>query len=230
MATVTCPGCLERDAEVAGLKRRVAELETRLQELQVRLATNATNSGTPPSANPPDAPRLPRRSPADASPAGNRGTPPTSNAVCPRTRHPRRHLRPHPLRPLPRAPAAAAGPRRPAADLAPGRRAAAGRRRGRRVPGALPHLPMLRAPQPRSLSGRYQGAQRRPAAGRHLGLPGRLPPHQQARPGGDRRSGLRGARGPGDGQPPRSADERGPGRPPRRGVGGRPRRPGQARR
>ncbi len=40
-----CPGCSERDARIAALERRLAELEARLK-------TNATNSGTPPSANP----------------------------------------------------------------------------------------------------------------------------------------------------------------------------------
>src|SRR5437773_4136748 len=40
-----CPGCSERDA-------RLAELERRLAELEARLKTNASNSSTPPSANP----------------------------------------------------------------------------------------------------------------------------------------------------------------------------------
>jgi len=40
-----CPGCSKRDA-------RIAELERRLAELEARLKTNATNSSTPPSANP----------------------------------------------------------------------------------------------------------------------------------------------------------------------------------
>ena len=40
-----CSGCDERDARIADLERRLAELEARLK-------TNATNSGTPPSANP----------------------------------------------------------------------------------------------------------------------------------------------------------------------------------
>jgi transposase len=40
-----CPGCSERDARIADLERRLAELEARLK-------TNATNSSTPPSANP----------------------------------------------------------------------------------------------------------------------------------------------------------------------------------
>ncbi|HEV3023011.1 MAG TPA: IS66 family transposase [Pirellulales bacterium] len=40
-----CPGCSERDARIADLERRLAELEARLN-------TNATNSSLPPSANP----------------------------------------------------------------------------------------------------------------------------------------------------------------------------------
>jgi len=45
MDGTSCSGCGERDA-------RIAELERRLAELEARLKTNATNSGTPPSANP----------------------------------------------------------------------------------------------------------------------------------------------------------------------------------
>jgi transposase len=50
MVPVTCPGCLERDARIAALERRVAELEA-------RLGANASNSSLPPSANPPQAPK-----------------------------------------------------------------------------------------------------------------------------------------------------------------------------
>ncbi len=57
MEVVTCPGCLERDKRIAALERRVAELETLVRDLLDRLGTNATNSGTPPSANPPQAPK-----------------------------------------------------------------------------------------------------------------------------------------------------------------------------
>jgi transposase len=57
MAKVTCPGCLERDQRIAELERRVAELEALVRDLLDRLGTNATNSGTPPSANPPEAPK-----------------------------------------------------------------------------------------------------------------------------------------------------------------------------
>ena len=57
MEAVTCLGCLERDKRIAALERRVAQLETLVRDLRDRLGTNATNSGTPPSANPLDAPK-----------------------------------------------------------------------------------------------------------------------------------------------------------------------------
>jgi transposase len=66
MATVTCPGCLERDAEIADLKRRLAELEALVRDLTARLGANATNSSVPPSANPPQAPK-----PVTKKPTGN---------------------------------------------------------------------------------------------------------------------------------------------------------------
>src|SRR5262249_58342235 len=57
MTQVACPGCLERDERIAALERRVAELEALVRDLNARLGTNATNSGIPPSANPPGAPK-----------------------------------------------------------------------------------------------------------------------------------------------------------------------------
>src|SRR5437588_735272 len=57
MTEVVCPGCRQRDGEIADLKRRVAELEALVRELTARLGANATNSSTPPSANPPQAPK-----------------------------------------------------------------------------------------------------------------------------------------------------------------------------
>jgi transposase len=75
MATVTCPGCLERDQRLAALEGRVAELEALVRDLQGRLATNATNSGTPPSTNRPDAPKLPPKKPTGRNPGGQPGHP-----------------------------------------------------------------------------------------------------------------------------------------------------------
>ena len=75
MAKVTCPGCLERDERIAALERRVAELEALVRDLTARLGTNATNSGTPPSANPPGAPKLPRKKPTGRQSGGQPGHP-----------------------------------------------------------------------------------------------------------------------------------------------------------
>jgi transposase len=73
MATVSCPGCLERDQRIAELERRVAELEALVRDLAARLNTNATNSGTPPSANPPGAPKPVARKPTGRKPGGQPG-------------------------------------------------------------------------------------------------------------------------------------------------------------
>jgi transposase len=75
MATVTCPGCLERDGRIAALERRVAELEATVRDLTARLTTNATNSGTPPSANPPGAPKPVTKKATGKRPGGQPGHP-----------------------------------------------------------------------------------------------------------------------------------------------------------
>jgi transposase len=56
MSEVSCPGCVERDALIEALKKRVDELERLVKDLQQRLGANASNSSLPPSANPPAAP------------------------------------------------------------------------------------------------------------------------------------------------------------------------------
>src|SRR5436305_1352309 len=57
MGTPACPGCRERDARIAALEQQVAELQATVRELLARLGNNAANSGIPPSANPPGAPK-----------------------------------------------------------------------------------------------------------------------------------------------------------------------------
>lgn len=75
MTEAVCPGCQRRDAEIADLKRRVAELEALVRDLTARLGTNATNSGTPPSANPPGAPKPVAKKPTGKKPGGQPGHP-----------------------------------------------------------------------------------------------------------------------------------------------------------
>jgi transposase len=52
MEVLACPGCRQRDARIAELERRVAELEAIVRDLTVRLGNTASNSSVPPSANP----------------------------------------------------------------------------------------------------------------------------------------------------------------------------------
>ena len=68
MERPSCPGCQQRDARIAELERRVADLEA-------RLGANATNSSTPPSANPPGAPKPVTRKPTGRKPGGQPGHP-----------------------------------------------------------------------------------------------------------------------------------------------------------
>ncbi|HLX75156.1 MAG TPA: IS66 family transposase [Terriglobales bacterium] len=76
MATVLCPGCQERDARIAALEQQVAELQAAVRDLTARLGTNATNSGTPPSANPPGAPKPVTKQRTGKKPGGQPGHPP----------------------------------------------------------------------------------------------------------------------------------------------------------
>jgi transposase len=73
MAASTCPGCLERDARIAALERRVAELEALVRDLTTRLGTNASNSSLPPSANPPGAPKPVTKKATGKKPGGQPG-------------------------------------------------------------------------------------------------------------------------------------------------------------
>jgi transposase len=75
-----CPGCCERDAQIARLQQQVADLTeqltrmaTRMRELEARLGQNASNSSIPPSANPPQAPPPVRKQPTGRKPGGQPG-------------------------------------------------------------------------------------------------------------------------------------------------------------
>src|SRR5689334_6287987 len=76
MEVVTCPGCLERDKRIAALERRVVALEALVRDLLDRLGTNATSSGTPPSANPPQAPKPVTKKRTGKAPGAQPGHPP----------------------------------------------------------------------------------------------------------------------------------------------------------
>lgn len=80
-----CTGCSERDARIADLERRLAELEARLK-------TNASNSSTPPSANPLGADTPVKKKKSELRRGGQPGHPPHLKQMLPpervtRTKH-----------------------------------------------------------------------------------------------------------------------------------------------
>jgi transposase len=68
MECTVCPGCCARDA-------RIAELEQRIADLEARLGTNSTNSSVPPSANPLGAPKPVTKKKSQRKPGGQPGRP-----------------------------------------------------------------------------------------------------------------------------------------------------------
>src|SRR5271169_6096112 len=83
MGVPLCPGCRERDARIAALEQRVAELEALVRDLMARLGTNSTNSSVPPSANPLGAPKPVQKKKSKRKPGGQPGHPPRLKALLP---------------------------------------------------------------------------------------------------------------------------------------------------
>src|SRR5215211_3552825 len=73
MSEASCPGCVQRDAVIEALRRRVDELERLVKDLQARLGANASNSSIPPSANPPAAPPAVVKQPTGRKTGGQPG-------------------------------------------------------------------------------------------------------------------------------------------------------------
>ena len=70
-ASIPVPAC----PECAQLRKRIAELEALVRDLQDRLNRNSSNSSIPPSANPLDAPKPVVKTPSGRKPGGQRGHP-----------------------------------------------------------------------------------------------------------------------------------------------------------
>lgn len=85
MSEPACPGC-------RALERRVQELEAQLRELLAKLKTNASNSSTPPSANPLDADKPVKKKKSKRQRGGQPDHPPHLKQLLPpeqvtRTKH-----------------------------------------------------------------------------------------------------------------------------------------------
>lgn len=83
MEDLACPGCRERDARIADLEGRVAELAEEVRQLQARLGINSTNSSVPPSANPLGAPKPKAKKKSKRQRGGQPGHPPHLKQLLP---------------------------------------------------------------------------------------------------------------------------------------------------
>src|SRR5437016_736738 len=86
MEPPACPGCRERNARIAVLERRVAELEALVRDLLARLGTNSANSSVPPSANPLGAPKPVVKKKSQRKRGGQPGHPPHLKQLLPSER------------------------------------------------------------------------------------------------------------------------------------------------
>src|SRR5262245_33192265 len=83
METLGCPGCHARDARLAEQAARIAALEEEVRQLKALLGRNASNSSTPPSANPLGAAKPVVKQKSRRRPGGQPGHPPHLKQLLP---------------------------------------------------------------------------------------------------------------------------------------------------
>src|SRR5437879_3070545 len=83
METRACPGCRARDARLTEQEVRIAALEEEVRQLKALLGRNASNSSTPPSANPLGAAKPVVKKKSRRRPGGQPGHPPHLKQLLP---------------------------------------------------------------------------------------------------------------------------------------------------
>lgn len=78
-----CPGCRERDLRIAQLEQQLVALQAENQKLGERVRRNSSNSSMPPSRNPPDAPKFPKKKPTGRQRGAQPGHPPPPRSLLP---------------------------------------------------------------------------------------------------------------------------------------------------
>jgi transposase len=78
-----CPGCRERDLRIAQLETQLVALRADNQKLGERVRRNSSNSSMPPSSNPPDAPKFPKKKPSGRKRGAQPGHPPQPRSLLP---------------------------------------------------------------------------------------------------------------------------------------------------
>src|ERR1700749_309196 len=83
MEAPPCSGCRARDARLSEQEARIAVLEEEVRQLKALLGRNASNSSTPPSANPLGAPKPVVKKKSKRRRGGQRGHPPHLKQLLP---------------------------------------------------------------------------------------------------------------------------------------------------
>src|ERR1700682_1411985 len=86
MEAPPCSGCRARDARLAEQEARIAALEEEVRHLNAPLGRNASNSSTPPSANPLGAPKPVVKKKSKRKRGGQAGHPPHLKELLPAER------------------------------------------------------------------------------------------------------------------------------------------------
>jgi len=78
-----CSGCRKRDRRIAQLEQQLLTVQAENQKLRERARRNSSNSSMPPSSNPPDAPKFPKKKSTGRKRGAQPGHPPQPRTLVP---------------------------------------------------------------------------------------------------------------------------------------------------